>query len=203
MLSRMARERQLHGLYGENIPTIYGELTLQGFLQVAGDDPGKRVAIRAVTELMRNHKISTSRGTYQSILLWGQPGVGKTGLLTPAFQELANGRSALWISLLDLSNRINAGYETNEAYKRLDAAQSVDLLFIDDMGDPLRKTATDGMRNNLNAIIWHRHALDLPTIMTSNLSPEQIKIQFSEALYQRLATMAVVIEMSGKILRNL
>lgn len=202
-LSRINHENRLRSLYGAKIPEIYRGLTFDGFIALAGDEQEKRAAILVAKQLHTTKEIKLGGATFTSVLVWGKPGVGKTGLFTPVFQELSAGRTSLWISLLDLTNAINDGYRTDQAYQRLNAARDVDFLFLDDVGDPQRKTATDGMRTSLQAIIWHRHANRLPTIMTSNLSPDALKVHFSDAIYQRMATMALIIEMGGKVLRNL
>lgn len=205
LLSRMNRERGIRSLYGSGseIPEIYRHLSMEHFIEIAGDDPGKRAGILVARQLVANGKVELGGAVFPSVLLWGPAGVGKTGLLTPVFQAMSAGRTSLWISLLDLTQAINAGYKTDQAYQRISAAREVDILFLDDMGDPRREQATDGMRTALQAIVWHRHANKLPTLMTSNLSPSAMKVHFSDAIYQRIATMALVVEMKGRVLRNL
>jgi DNA replication protein DnaC len=201
-----AHERRTRRLYeGYEIPPKYADLTWDGFLKEAGDDTGKRMAILSAQQYMEKGFVLTRNGPKRSVLVWGPPGVGKTGGYTPMWRKMADGQPALWISLLDLTNAINEGYrnKAQDAYEKLNAARTVPWLFLDDVGDLKRASATEGMNNHLSAIIWHRDAQKLPTVMTSNLKPTQMSSYFTEALYQRIAEMAAVIEMGGRILRKL
>lgn len=202
-LNAAMHQRVVAGAYQADIPEKYRDLTMKSFVDLAGDDPGKRGAIRAARQYAESGTVADTDGaTKNSLLLWGAPGVGKTGLLTPVFKRLATGKTNLWISLLALANQVRGGYNDNTAYEKIRIAGQVDILFLDDVGSLGREQATPGMIEILEAIIWERHNKRRPTLMTSNRGPDALGGYFTEAIYQRIAEMALVVEMAGRVLRS-
>lgn len=190
---------------GGDVPDQYRDLTLESFMTEAGDDPEKRAALIGAMEYSKAGSTPTPDGRKSSIFLFGKTGVGKTGLLTPIYQMRKSGyRSYLWISLLRLANQVRDGFRTGDAYQKIGMASEVEFLFLDEVGDPEREgRATDGMREVLQSIIYARHERRLPTLMTSNLSPDRAQIQFSEPIWQRIAQISAVIRMDGRVMRKL
>lgn len=202
-LNEDMKRQAVQALYSTSIPPEYADLTFNGFRALAGDEPEKQAAI-ALTLHYATNNMSVMDDGYpkRSLLIWGPPGVGKTGLLTSIFKKLAMGRTCLWISLLGLANQIRDGYGSGDAYKKIRVATQVDLLFLDDVGSLGRQRATEGMNEIMEAIIFERHAQRRPTLMTSNKAPAELGCFFTEAIYQRIAAMAMVIEMGGRVLRK-
>lgn len=187
------------------IPTKFADLTVRSFRALTSNDPGKQAAFRQAMSLVSDGYVEDKGARKKSLLLWShQRGVGKTGLLTPVFQALLRkGASGLWLSWQQLVEQVESGYKTDDAYSRLQAAREVGVLLIDDLG--YQWVEGDGLSAHalkvLNSVIFHRHAWDLPTLFTSNLSPEELTEQLRPEHYQRIAEMAAVIEMTGDLLR--
>ena len=77
------------------------------------------------------------------------------------------------------------------------------LLLLDELGHNWRDDATAHTVEVLHSVLFYRHAYDMPTIFTSNKSPDELATMFGEEHWQRIGEMAVIIEMSGETLREL
>lgn len=153
------------------------------------------------------------------LILLGPYSVGKTGLLTAAYQALvARGGpwlGALWIEFYDFVAAVQSGYADGTADDRLRAAQQAPLLFIDDLGTtrllvsapaaPMAAWASrpekDDKQRILDALVSHRHREHLPTLATTNLSLEQLRAQFDGRIVERLLQACRVVRMGGRNLR--
>ena len=186
------------------IPARFADMTVKSFRNITKDDPGKERAYLAARELASAGFIEDRGMRKKSLLVWGaERGIGKTGLVTPVFQAmLRRGMSGIWISWQQLVEQVEAGYEDKSAYEKLYAARTVGVLLIDDLGYQWADEASAHARKVFNSVIFHRHAEDLPTLFTSNLSPTRLGTQLGVEHWQRIAEMAMVVEMTGTILRS-
>lgn len=154
----------------------------------------------------------------QSLCLLGRNGTGKSGLLVHlARQHFLAGQIPLWITYADLvRDGVQAGYGTSVEYApglelstvRLQAAQRVDVLLIDDLGDPFATAdsyvETSDRRDILFRILSARHEEGLPTHITSNhRSLQEIKEQFDPRTADRVKELCATVEMDGPNLREI
>ena len=202
-----ARTRVHDGLFGglDGVPDRFADMTVSGFSAIAGD--GKDAAINAIVTMGKSGIIVGSDGVERkSVLMWGDRGMGKTGLLTPLFSWLSRGKSNLWIGWYDFLAAIRMGFGDsgdglNEA--RIMRAMTVDVLMLDDVGDPEASApARDFAREVMRRIIYRRHGADMTTLITSNLTPDGMRKQFSYDVTARLSEMSAIIELRGKQLRR-
>jgi DNA replication protein DnaC len=102
------------------------------------------------------------------VLLMGGYGCGKTHLAAAiANDQIARGRSALFVVVPDLLDHLRATYAPNSLVsydKRLDEIRSAPLLVLDDLGT---HSATPWAQEKLYQIINHRYNARLPTIITA------------------------------------
>lgn len=194
------------GALDGGVPEKFKGLTLKSLVaaaRVGGQiDPGKTKAIAAARELQETNEVTGANGIKKrSILFWGpDSGIAKTGCLTPVFEHWQNrGVDCLFISFPDLVEQVRAGFKDEKWFERLERARTVPVLFLDDLGYPDRD-ASDYVREVAMSIIRHRHGENLPTLMTSNLTLDDLSDQLGQTLYRRVAEMAAVIQMGGKVL---
>jgi DNA replication protein DnaC len=176
----------------------------------------------------------------KSLYLWSEsPGTGKTTTAAALVNEwlaqhyigsLKRGRQALqrpayfldvneWQELYNGFNRKGVPQEIAEQksrlyYTQMENAMRAQFVVLDDVGV---RSATEGFRGDLHAIINHRVASGLPTIYTSNLPlnsgvAEKDKIEaykpydiidvFGERLYDRMRDMCVELKFDGKSRRG-
>ena len=77
--------------------------------------------------------------------------------------------------------------------------KSVGLLVIDDMG---AEYGTDWVVNKVDSIITHRYNELLPTIITTNLTKEEMKGRYMERVYDRLKQTSLMFSGTSDSLRT-
>lgn len=108
------------------------------------------------------------------ILFTGPVGSGKTYLAASIANELMEAQlQVLFLVVPDLLDELRASYksEVNEM-DLLDTARTIPILILDDLG---AHNYTDWTRNRLYSIINYRMNELLPTVITSNLSLDEME----------------------------
>jgi DNA replication protein DnaC len=202
------------GYAAAGIPQRFKGLTLETWLDVAGNDPAKRKAYQAAKTLLTEGSIEGKTSLY----VYGPYGSGKTGLLTPLMTHyLAQGKGCLWIEYTELILAIQSDYsrrETDDSQGMglggaLETAKTVPYLLLDEMGDSdkvdkagaVMKESSD-RREKLHLVIGHRHSRMLPTLITSNLPPAQLALMFGPRTVDRILEMCAVVSLAGENLRH-
>lgn len=126
----------------------------------------------------------------QWLLLCGQSGAGKTHLCTAAFVQISfdrgiDGRYLIWNSD---GRRIKAA--TKEGDERLlNEFKEARLLYIDDLFKCKRDAEpSDADVRLAYEILDHRYSHKLPTIISTEMLPEEIR-DLDEAIYRRIHEM--------------
>ena len=138
-----------------------------------------------------------------ALLLYGNPGMGKTCLAAAAYRARLGNRTGLAIEynalMQALLGQVRDDGDVNAALKRV---ARVPLLFLDDLGNTfIEGMETAGRLRWLFEIINYRYNYRLPTIITTNLDFEQMVTQFDFKLTERLVEWAVQVEVGGRSLR--
>ena len=159
----------------------------------------------------------------RGLLLFGEPSVGKTGLVVSALRmvlarwaeetpasELRSSRALprrrrVWfttdVALLDTLRR---GYEDNTASLLIERAKTVALLVVDDLGKADLKGGAGWGVERLYDIIDARYSALLPTWFTTNLGADQLRQRLGEdgeAIMDRLLDSCEAITIKGAKLR--
>lgn len=200
--AKMAARRSERIFQSAGIPDRYAEYTIAGFERIAANDSGKKDAIMAIRHYDQYGHAIIGAEQRAGIMLWGKPGTGKTGSLSPLFVSLVKrGHSGLWLQYNQLMADMKR-FEDGQVDERMKACQTVDYLFLDDLGDPAAtKVATDYARDVMFRIIDYRTSRNLPIFVTTNLSPAELSDQFHDRTARRLLAACAVINMQGKTLR--
>lgn len=133
------------------------------------------------------------------LYFWGGVGSGKTFCAMAIANDIRRNKMVemLYFSFTELVYRMKKGYEPDSRFDPhlLDAIKKCELLVIDDIG--LEK-ATEWVTEQLYMIINHRYEQMLPTIITSNQSPEDLGKLHNEQIASRLKEMSTVVKFTGK-----
>ncbi len=139
----------------------------------------------------------------ESLFIYGGWGVGKTHLAAAITRELLlMGKNVIFISIPRMLYEIRKAFQ-DDARKTEDACieryLSCNFLILDDFG--IEKT-TEWTRQTLDYIIYERDSNLKPTIITSNLSLDEISRKVDGRISSRLAGMGRIIRIGGPDFRT-
>lgn len=137
------------------------------------------------------------------LVLYGEYGVGKTGLAAAIFNCLVEkGMAGVYVHTGDLFVSLQATFkeDADESLKQaLQRYKDAPLLFLDDLQvfNP-----TDFRRETMELIIGYRHANILPTLITTNLNPDEFRNTWEGAAASRVAHRAHWVHVPPPVLRS-
>jgi DNA replication protein DnaC len=173
-----------------------------------GKDPVIKDAFQCSQEYISDFlDIRSTRSN--SIALLGQPGAGKTHLLTAIANYLMKQKqvSVLYFPYVEGFDDLKNDFEKLE--EKMNRMKKVDMLFIDDLFKPVgnqkRPRATEWQIEKMYALINYRYLNHLPVLLSSELTIDEIEA-VDEALGSRLYEMCknytVIIKGDKKILNQ-
>lgn len=157
----------------------------------------KRAVIKS-RELIENIDLDS-----RNILFYGFPGTGKSFLSGCIAKEILDtGHSVAYFSsvtLFDALARETFENKTKEnLYNLYEYIYNCDLLIVDDLGT---EVANHFVSSQLFSFINERNLRKKSTIISTNLSLEQIKDRYSERVFSRIISTYTVCKLSGTDIR--
>jgi DNA replication protein DnaC len=130
--------------------------------------------------------VNSSSG--KCLVMCGRPGTGKTMLASIMCKHIVSEHDVqpVYTTVSQMLRHIRASFGNSAAYTELAALKRfylADLLVVDELGV---KLSSDYDRATLFEIIDERYQRDLPTVVISNLTIDQIAAQTDERLVERL-----------------
>ncbi len=126
--------------------------------------------------------------TKLNFCLFGGPGRGKTFMLECVANEMLARQKVVCFKTAFELNELARLYHIGKSFEFSDCLKA-DILIIDDLGtEPILKNVTKEYLYNL---INSRQINNLPTFISTNLSPEQILERYDERIYSRLANKSL------------
>ncbi len=150
-----------------------------------------------IMDVLANCKnfVRTFDTDFRNLYLYGEVGVGKTFLSNCIANELiASGHSVIYLPAIKLFDMLSAerfgkSDDSSEKSGISSYLYDCDLLIIDDLGTELINSfTTSELFNCLN----ERNLLRKSTIISSNLSPIQLKDIYAERIFSRLTTFTIL-----------
>ncbi len=126
------------------------------------------------------------------LLLQGTYGTGKTHLAVAiANTRLARGEPVLFITVPDLLDHLRSAFgpSSEVAYdERFEQIRTAPLLILDDLG---AESQTAWAQEKLYQLLSHRHALRLPTVITTNADLERMDPRIRSRLLDHSLTQVI------------
>lgn len=164
----------------------------------AGTSPRRRM--ESVLNYCKAYAADFSRRS-PSLLLYGKTGLGKTHLsLAIAGKAVESGYGVIYTSAQNLFNRLE-----KEKFGRSDGNTEetifdCDLLIIDDLGAEFTTQFTVSALYN---IVNSRELEGKPTIISTNLNPEQLTSTYGERIASRILSNFVMLYFDGSDIRQI
>lgn len=182
------REREVRELFSiSDLGERFQSSTFDNFTMRTGAEKALKIA--------QHYSENFDDFGYESILLWGVPGNGKSHLAAAVHNQLREkGKVVVFISMPDLLKKIKATFgqgKTESEEQILKALKICDLLIIDDIG---AEKTSEWVEEIIFLIIDNRYRRKKPIMATSNLEPKELSGKIGNRAYDRMLEISQPIE---------
>lgn len=183
-----AKKREIEKLFSiSNLGERFSKSTFELFLDRNGSETAYKVAVKYVKTF--------KEWNGESLILWGEPGNGKTHLAAAIVNELSKkGYIVVFQSVPELLQRIRSTFNSENKENETQIMRALlecDLLILDDIG---AEKTTEWVEEKLFNIIDGRYRKELPTLYTSNLEPKELKNQVGKRSYDRMVETSLTVK---------
>lgn len=165
------------------------------YLNVTFDDFIIREGMDKVHKITKHYALNFDEFGYESLLIWGDPGNGKTMLVAAVHNHLKQqGKTVVFITMPELLGKIKATFNRNNIESEeqiMKGLMACDLLIIDDLG---AEKVSDWVQETIFRIIDGRVKCKKPILATSNLSIEQLDDKLGKRISDRLTEVSQPLE---------
>lgn len=220
---RMEHEVMLKRIKLARLPKLFASCTFESWQSNLTDaeKKGKWPAYLAAVQFVENEghyvdlgalandcELTLERDTdlrpKNSLVFYGPPGVGKTGLAAAIVNWLlARGEICLYATALNFIEDYKATYDRDSEYSTLEVLQKykdAPVLFVDDFNV---HAGGDDRLEKVEMVLRHRYYEQKPTILTCNINQEQFRAMWKDRSADAVIAMAHWIPVFGARLRKL
>jgi DNA replication protein DnaC len=177
----------------EQDETMDDEMYMSGIEQ-------RKLIVEATREYVDKLYFEGPEGVRHGICLCGWPGIGKTGLIS-SIEPLLVERGHFMLSLF-VPEVLRLLGRSEQAEEMLKALKTVEILFLDNLGNSLLVGPVSAEIHEIFACIFEeRLKYNRPTLMTTNLNEDTLAVQFGEYILSRIHGLCYVYTVPGIDLR--
>lgn len=166
----------------------------------------KKTPYKNIQDILKDVKcfIKEFNKRYENLLIYGNTGVGKTFLSNCIAKELLDsGHTVIYLTAFQLFEilekyKFNSTDNYEEIRNQFEYILDCDLLIIDDIGTELNNTF---ITSQLYQCINERHLKQKSTIISTNLSFDQLKNNYSERIFSRISSNYKLLKIIGDDIR--
>jgi len=140
--------------------------------------------------------------SYRNLFFYGTAGTGKSFLSCCVAKELLDkGRSVLYFSSTALFETLSQGLSHQNRDELSDTYEDLyhcDLMIIDDLGTEL---TNHFVSTQLFALLNERHIRKKSTVISTNLSLEELRNRYSDRIFSRITSHYEVCKLTGPDIR--
>ncbi|RKM60275.1 MULTISPECIES: ATP-binding protein [unclassified Butyrivibrio] len=149
--------------------------------------------------------INNFNSDYQNLFIYGTVGVGKSFLSTCVANELLKkGHSVIYFSssgLFELLAENSFDYRNKQELKSIyDDIYNCELLIIDDLGT---ERTNSFVASELFSCLNERDLRKKSTVITTNLSLEELQATYSERIFSRVTSNYTLLKLTGQDIRKI
>lgn len=191
-----AKKREIEKLFSiSNLGERFSKSTFESFLDRNGSETAYKIAMKYVKTF--------KEWNGESLMIWGDPGNGKTHLAAAIVNELSEkGYIVVFQSVPELLQRIRSTFNSENKENETQIMRALlecDLLILDDIG---AEKTTEWVEEKLFNIIDGRYRKELPTLYTSNLQPKELQNQVGKRSYDRMVETSLTVENKAESYRR-
>ncbi len=191
-----AKKREIERLFSiSNLGERFSKSTFESFLDRNGSETAYKIAMKYVKTF--------KEWNGESLMIWGEPGNGKTHLAAAIVNELSKkGYIVVFQSVPELLQRIRSTFNSENKENETQIMRALlecDLLILDDIG---AEKTTEWVEEKLFNIIDGRYRKELPTLYTSNLQPKELQTQVGKRSYDRMVETSLTVENKAESYRR-
>lgn len=201
--SRRAQQRIARVLQQDGLPPEFGRYTFEHFSEL----PYAKLALNFSRQLGHGIIVDQIGVEKCGLLLSGPTGTGKTTLASViAYTRVEAGQAIVWQDFNALVRKLRRTYQRHydgpDVGEIVEVVSKSDFLLLDDLGSLTRASrdtelwAEDAIEA-VREIANHRLNKQLPTVVTTNLSKEQLYTQFGDRVVSRLRGLCHAATMIG------
>ena len=141
---------------------------------------------------------------FENLIIYGNTGVGKTFLTNCIAKELLDrSKTVIYLTAFQLfdileKNKFNKGDDNEEIQNKFDYILDCDLLIIDDLGTELTNAF---INTQLYLCVNERYLREKSTIISTNLSLDNINDKYSERIFSRIISNYILLKIVGDDIR--
>lgn len=156
--------------------------------------------MKTVLEYCREYAQNFSLSS-KSVFMLGQTGLGKTHLsLAIASEVIKKGYNVAYDSIINYLRQVEKEHFGRSSGNTLDLLLAADLLIMDDLGSEFESSFYSSVIYN---IINTRLNYSRPTIISTNLSTQQMQKRYDDRIVSRLFAMYDYLKFTGNDIRQM